>query len=51
MPHVNRTDYQLIDISEDGFVSTLFLWSLFDLLGLAVFKKLIHKDIMLYLFY
>ncbi|KAK6942295.1 Translation elongation factor, IF5A C-terminal [Dillenia turbinata] len=22
-PHVNRTDYQLIDISEDGFVSLL----------------------------
>lgn len=21
VPHVNRTDYQLIDISEDGFVS------------------------------
>ena len=25
VPHVNRTDYQLIDISEDGFVSN-FLW-------------------------
>lgn len=25
VPHVNRTDYQLIDISEDGFVS-LYLW-------------------------
>ncbi|XP_031107754.1 eukaryotic translation initiation factor 5A-5-like [Ipomoea triloba] len=23
VPHVNRTDYQLIDISEDGFVSLL----------------------------
>ncbi|KAH9606984.1 hypothetical protein KSS87_013759 [Heliosperma pusillum] len=23
IPHVNRTDYQLIDISEDGFVSLL----------------------------
>ena len=22
VPHVNRTDYQLIDISEDGFVSS-----------------------------
>jgi hypothetical protein len=21
VPHVNRTEYQLIDISEDGFVS------------------------------
>lgn len=25
VPHVNRTDYQLIDISEDGFVSYFFL--------------------------
>lgn len=25
VPHVNRTDYQLIDISEDGFVSFLLL--------------------------
>jgi hypothetical protein len=24
VPHVNRTDYQLIDISEDGFVSLTF---------------------------
>lgn len=24
VPHVNRTDYQLIDISEDGFVSFCF---------------------------
>ena len=23
VPHVNRTDYQLIDISEDGFVRLL----------------------------
>ncbi|KAL8262718.1 hypothetical protein R6Q59_024067, partial [Mikania micrantha] len=23
VPHVNRTDYQLIDISEDGFVGLL----------------------------
>ncbi|GKG54252.1 eukaryotic translation initiation factor 5A-2, partial [Tanacetum coccineum] len=23
VPHVTRTDYQLIDISEDGFVSLL----------------------------
>ena len=27
VPHVNRTDYQLIDISEDGFVSYLLCFS------------------------
>jgi hypothetical protein len=27
VPHVNRTDYQLIDISEDGFVCTNFHFS------------------------
>lgn len=25
VPHVNRTDYQLIDISEDGFVSSNYI--------------------------
>ena len=25
VPHVNRTDYQLIDISEDGFVCSIFI--------------------------
>ncbi|KAL2340725.1 hypothetical protein Fmac_008665 [Flemingia macrophylla] len=25
VPHVNRTDYQLIDISEDGFTGLIFL--------------------------
>lgn len=25
VPHVNRTEYQLIDISEDGFVSWILL--------------------------
>lgn len=25
VPHVNRTDYQLIDISEDGFVRVSFM--------------------------
>ena len=29
VPHVNRTDYQLIDISEDGFVCHLLLLLLF----------------------
>ena len=28
VPHVNRTDYQLIDISEDGFVSFAIYLSL-----------------------
>ena len=31
IPHVNRTDYQLIDISEDGFVWLLLV--LFDCFG------------------
>lgn len=26
VPHVNRTDYQLIDISEDGFVWCFLIW-------------------------
>ena len=29
VPHVNRTDYQLIDISEDGFVWKIFLFDYF----------------------
>ena len=35
VPHVNRTDYQLIDISEDGFVSfnDLFIF-IFIFIGL-----------------
>uniref|UniRef100_A0A5B6ZHU9 Eukaryotic translation initiation factor 5A n=1 Tax=Davidia involucrata TaxID=16924 RepID=A0A5B6ZHU9_DAVIN len=28
VPHVNRTDYQLIDISEDGFVSHPSLYNI-----------------------
>lgn len=27
IPHVNRTDYQLIDISEDGFVCSICLFA------------------------
>lgn len=27
VPHVNRTDYQLIDISEDGFVSFNYIFT------------------------
>lgn len=40
VPHVNRTDYQLIDISEDDFVSSpvdLELW-LQDVYVLFVFQ-------------
>ena len=29
VPHVNRTDYQLIDISEDGFVLKIFFFDYF----------------------
>ena len=29
VPHVNRTDYQLIDISEDGFVWSSFPFDYF----------------------
>ena len=29
VPHVNRTDYQLIDISEDGFVWKIFFFNYF----------------------
>lgn len=39
VPHVNRTDYQLIDISEDGFVCNCFPFYVgFHYLFIIIFK-------------
>lgn len=39
VPHVNRTDYQLIDISEDGFVS-----SFIQMFRVSVHWNMLHNS-------
>lgn len=45
VPHVNRTDYQLIDISEDGFVCSIFM----SLFIIPVLESIFHINVCFWL--